>query len=69
MTPGDLREMNRDGAVEQLREIHGFGEAAASCVRLLGGDDVADVTDVRRDGADLGLHRLVVGGEVRAELR
>src|SRR5579864_4217684 len=43
-------EVQRDGVVQQFREIDRFTDATAPCVSLLRGYDLADVLDVHDNG-------------------
>ena len=63
-----VREMNRDGVVEQLGNVYGLGYTAAARVRLLCGHDAADVSDVSRDRGRLVAQLLVLGEQVGTQL-
>ena len=64
-----IREVDRDGVVQQLRDVDRLRDATAARVGLLRGHDVADVTDVRGNRRGLGLQALILGAQVFAELR
>ncbi len=71
-TDDDIRrpgEVEGDRVVEEFGEIDLFTHAAATRVRLLGGDDPADVLDVGGDVLHFGKQGSMLGAEVLTQLR